>query len=36
VSLSTEGNWVFGNGERSKVLLGELDEGIVLDGTGSD
>jgi hypothetical protein len=35
VGLSTEGDGVLRDGERGKVLFGELDEGLVLDGTGS-
>lgn len=34
--LTAEGNGVAGGGERSKVLLGELDELFVGDTTGTD
>lgn len=36
VGLATEGDGFGGNGEGGKVLFGELDEGFVLDGTGTD
>ena len=34
--MTTEGDWVLRNGEGSKVLLGELDQCLVLDGTSTD
>lgn len=36
VGLATEGDGVGGHGEGGKVLFSELDEGFVLDGTGTD
>lgn len=36
VGLATEGDGVGGHGEGGKVLFGELDERIVLDGAGTD
>lgn len=36
VGLAAEGDGVGGHGEGGKVLFGELDEGFVLDGTGTD
>lgn len=36
VGLAAEGDGVGGHGEGGKVLFGELDEGVVLDGAGAD
>lgn len=35
-SGGTEGNGRLGRGQVGEVLLGELDEGVVVDGSGSD